>query len=145
MPKTLGKAAVAFQFVDKIIRKPSWKPWTCTKLRSTGVERFTPKFLKKLENPAFSKISWYPIRIGYQGRPAGLCENAIFPQLFGCLHISASFCGHRFPLPLYKVPLAFEVALQPQTLIALGRLPQTPSTRFANCFYTWADTWRKLR
>jgi hypothetical protein len=76
---------------------------TNTKLRSTGVERCTPKFLKKLGNPAFSKISWYPIRIGYQGRPVELCESAIFPHLFSCLQISASFCGHRFPLPLYQV------------------------------------------
>jgi hypothetical protein len=50
-----------------------------TKLRSIGIERCTPKFLKKLGNPAFSKISWYPIGIGYQGSPIGRCESAIFP------------------------------------------------------------------
>ena len=51
-----GRSGAGLQHGGKV-----WGGKGNTKLRSIGIERCTPKFLKKLGNPAFSKISWHPM------------------------------------------------------------------------------------
>jgi len=86
-----------------------------TNLRSTDVERYTPKFLKNWETQLFQKISWPPMPIGGQSCPVGLCGNVGFSQLFGWLHISSSLCERRFPPP-YTNMQSFEPLAKPPKL-----------------------------